>query len=267
MDRAAFFRELWLHYAALTPQAPVIRALFGGETVINDHVAFRTFAATPLALDKLEPRLLALGYRRHAPYAFPDKHLAAWGYVCDEDPDAPLVFLSELDVTALSPASQAILAPLLAAIPPQAATHAQVFCEGPMWPGLASQDYEALAQESEYAAWLAVHGMTANHFTIAVHRLDPLLTLSEVCEQVQAAGFALNTSGGMIKGTPVELLEQASTLADRQKHSFADGVCLSVPTCYYEFARRYPAADGRLYQGFVAASASRIFESTDRRPT
>ncbi len=32
-----------------------------------------------------------------------------------------------------------------------------------------------------------------------------------------------------------------------------------------EFARRYPAADGRLYSGFVAKSADKIFESTDKR--
>jgi hypothetical protein len=37
-----------------------------------------------------------------------------------------------------------------------------------------------------------------------------------------------------------------------------------VPACYYEFARRYPIANGELYQGFIAASADKIFESTNR---
>ncbi|WP_028454353.1 DUF1338 domain-containing protein [Chitinilyticum litopenaei] len=267
MDRTRFFRQLWQHYAALTPQSPVIRALFGGDAVINDHVAFRTFADSPVSLARLEPLLAALGYRRHAPYAFPDKHLAAWGYVCDADPDAPLVFLSELDVSALPAACQAILRPLIATIADNAASDPQVLHAGPLWPAISSSEYELLASASEYAAWLAVHGMTANHFTIAVHRLNPPLTLEAVCERVATAGFALNTAGGTIKGTPAELLEQASTLADRQDYRFADGVTLMVPTCYYEFARRYPDQDGKLYQGFVAASANRIFESTDRRPT
>jgi len=35
-----------------------------------------------------------------------------------------------------------------------------------------------------------------------------------------------------------------------------------VPTCYYEFAKRYPGPDGKLFPGFVAASADKIFEST-----
>ena len=37
----------------------------------------------------------------------------------------------------------------------------------------------------------------------------------------------------------------------------------NVLNSYYEFARRYPLADGKLYQGFIAASADKIFESTD----
>ncbi len=36
-----------------------------------------------------------------------------------------------------------------------------------------------------------------------------------------------------------------------------------IPSCFYEFAKRYPQADGELYTGFVAASADKIFESTN----
>ncbi|MGL4837356.1 MAG: DUF1338 domain-containing protein, partial [Shewanella sp.] len=35
------------------------------------------------------------------------------------------------------------------------------------------------------------------------------------------------------------------------------------PSCFYEFALRYPKANGELYTGFVAASADKIFESTN----
>ena len=67
------------------------------------------------------------------------------------------------------------------------------------------------------------------------------------------------------RGSPEVLLEQASTLADRQTFTFAGGEEHEISTCYYEFARRYPDADGELYQGFVAASADKIFESTNVR--
>ena len=36
-----------------------------------------------------------------------------------------------------------------------------------------------------------------------------------------------------------------------------------IPNSYYEFAKRYPSEEGKLFQGFVAASADKIFESTD----
>jgi hypothetical protein len=66
-----------------------------------------------------------------------------------------------------------------------------------------------------------------------------------------------------VKGTPDVLLEQGSTLADRVAVDFADGSHV-IPTCYYEFALRHPDATGKLYEGFVPASANRIFESTHR---
>jgi hypothetical protein len=45
--------------------------------------------------------------------------------------------------------------------------------------------------------------------------------------------------------------------------AFSDGVH-RIPACYDEFARRYPDRDGPLYQGFIVASADKIFESTSR---
>ena len=38
-----------------------------------------------------------------------------------------------------------------------------------------------------------------------------------------------------------------------------------VTSCYYEFAYRYPMADGTLFSGFVADSADKIFESTNMK--
>jgi hypothetical protein len=43
---------------------------------------------------------------------------------------------------------------------------------------------------------------------------------------------------------------------------FKEGV-YKIPACYYEFALRFPDADGRLYSGFHSKSADKIFESTN----
>ncbi len=45
----------------------------------------------------------------------------------------------------------------------------------------------------------------------------------------------MNTSGGEIKGTPTQLLEQSSVLADKIPVVFKE-ITKEITSCYYEFA-------------------------------
>jgi hypothetical protein len=123
--------------------------------------------------------------------------------------------------------------------------------------------YEALERESEYAAWMSAFGFRVNHFTVFANALHTFPALSSLNAFLVSHGFRLNTVGGEIKGSPAEYLEQSSTLASEAEVDFREGR-RRVPGCYYEFAVRYPLPDGRLFQGFNAKSADRIFRSTDR---
>ena len=264
MQVGAFFSNLWDEYTRITPQAQRIRDLFTkrGETVINDHVAFRTFAASPVSLDRLEPLILGLGYLRFAPYQFPDKHLHACGYVHD-DPIQPRIFLSELDTGKLSPGNQASTQRMIHSIPDSESQDYSVFWSGRLWPLPTFKQYELLLAESEYAAWLSVWGLRANHFTVSVNHLKHTPQIAQVLGLIKETGFKLNTDGGEIKGSPEVLLEQGSTLADRIEFEFADGIKKRIPSCYYEFAKRYPDEHGKIYDGFVPGSAERLFASTN----
>lgn len=51
-------------------------------------------------------------------------------------------------------------------------------------------------------------------------------------------------------------------MADKVIVKFSDGE-FEIPGGFYEFAKRYELPNGELYKGFVAASADKIFESTD----
>lgn len=133
---------------------------------------------------------------------------------------------------------------------------------GATWQPLSYQTYQLLLAESEYAAWMYAFGFCANHFTINVNALKNFASLEKVNEFLLGHGFKLNHSGGLIKGTPIECLEQSSTLAEEIEVTFSEGV-FNIPSCYYEFAKRYTLANGKLYTGFIAASADKIFESTD----
>jgi hypothetical protein len=124
------------------------------------------------------------------------------------------------------------------------------------------QVYEKLRTESEYAAWLYVNGFCANHFTVSVNRLKKFDTIGKVNAFLKSNGFLLNDAGSEIQGTPEELLEQSSIKAGMVMFRFTEGE-FEIPGCYYEFAKRYPDSDGKLYSGFIAKSADKIFESTN----
>ncbi|WP_158774707.1 DUF1338 domain-containing protein [Cobetia sp. L2A1] len=267
MDIQQFFAALWDDYVAMTPQAQKIQDAFvaDGETIVNDHVAFRTFDRGPITLAALEPHLLALGYTRFAPYDFTEKKLRAFGYL-PPSANLPRVFLSELKCDELSLPAQSIIDELVSQIPPSATLEPSVLWAGRLWQAPTFAQYQRLMEESEYAAWLSIIGLRANHFTISVNALTTHDTLDKVLARVEVLGLSINPAGGRIKGSPEVLLEQASTLADRQSFTFAGGEQHEISTCYYEFARRYVDGDGQLYQGFVAASADKIFESTNTTP-
>lgn len=262
MDRDTFFQALWNDFVTIAPHAAAIRSKLEarGEEVRNDHVAFRTFDRTPLSLERLEPLILGLGYQILDEYHFSEKHLRARAYVCE---GAPRIFLSELLVDELSAESRAVVERCVAQTVNTHVDSPAVFWSGRPWQPLQFAEYEALAHESEYAAWLCALGLHANHFTVSVNQLKALSSIPLVLDFVESAGYAINEAGGRVKGSPRELLEQGSTLADRVPIPFADGTH-TIPTCYYEFALRYPTPDGTLYQGFVPQSADKIFESTHR---
>lgn len=266
MDVTEFFDHLWADYVAMTPQAKRIKAAFedAGERVVNDHVAFRTLALEPIGLLALEPHLLKVGYQPYEPYDFAEKKLTAYGYL-PPHPELPRVFLSELRVNELSDASATILKRLASQVDAAKVADPSVLWSGRLWDPITRAEYETLQAESEYAAWVATIGIRPNHFTIGINFLEKSNEVEDVLKVVEGLGYAVNDSGGRVKGSPEVLLEQGSTLADRMPIEFAGGETHEVPTCYYEFAKRYPTPSGELYPGFVAASADKIFESTDAK--
>ncbi len=264
--------ELWDHfwkdYVRLTPDALRIHSLLRerGETVVNDHVAFRTFDLPPISLESLACPFQALGYQPVRDYEFPAKRLHARSFV-HPDPAQPRVFISELQ-THLFPASLRDVARSLAAqVPTTREGSALLLTESPTWAPVSAATYRELISVSEYAGWLSAFGIRVNHFTISWNALSSFASLEELNAWLAGNGFQLNESGGLVKGSPAVLLEQSSTMANRIEWTFAGGERIIIPSCYYEFARRYPdPATGKLYDGFVAKSADKIFESTDTNP-
>ena len=136
--------------------------------------------------------------------------------------------------------------------------------EVPIYNDVKELSYEKLQAETEYAAWMYVNGFCANHFTVDVNKLENFTSLQQVNEFLKENGYKMNISGGEIKGTPQQMLEQSSILADKIPVDFLEGT-KEITSCYYEFAFRHPMNNGVLYSGFIAGSADKIFESTDMK--
>lgn len=259
------FQHLWDNYLSVTPSAVKVHELLGStqqNDVINDHIALRTFNHPKVGLEKLAAHFKAVGYTECGEYHFEAKKLYAKHYE-HSDPTKPKVFISELLVEKCSPQLQQTVQQLVDQIDENAVTAEHFLYSGTHWQ-VSHETYQTLLQESEYAAWMAAWGYRANHFTVSINHLDNFTTIEQVNQALKDAGFALNTSGGEIKGSPEVLLEQSSTLADHALVAFSEGE-FSIPSCFYEFALRYNKPDGNLYTGFVAASADKIFESTNAR--
>jgi hypothetical protein len=259
----ALLDKMWQDYVHINPLAQKIYDLLSaqGEKVVNDHIALRTFNHPRITIDVLAKPFLECGYVYKGDYQFVEKKLYAKHY---EHPDQsnPKIFISELKLEEFSPALRATVEQLVAQIP-QGMEHQFDFTSaGRPWK-VSTQIYQELMKESDYAAWVAAFGYRPNHFTVFINDLRKFSEIRELNDFLKQQGFKLNSSGGEIKGSKEVLLEQSSTLANNIEVKFEDGV-LSIPACYYEFAKRYAMPGGQLYQGFVAASADKIFESTSQ---
>jgi Domain of unknown function (DUF1338) len=257
--------RLWLDYRSANPKITTIYDLLvgSGERVVNDHVAFRTINDPRVNISVLAQIFEKLGYQACQEYHFDEKHLVAWHF---EHPDleAPRVFISALELSQCSQGVRNTLTRCIDQIDEKVLKQpgALLLAKAP-WQPLSYEIYQSLLAESEYAAWLYVFGYRANHFTVSVNALkNP--NIHVLNQWIESQGFELNASGGVVKGTREEMLEQSSTLAELVDVAFQEGV-YRVPCCYYEFAKRYPGVDGRLYSGFIAKSADKIFESTHAR--
>ena len=265
MNPADFFSALWQTYIQVTPQAERIQQLFEqqGETVLNDHVAFRTFSDSPISLEKLEGQLHQIGYEAYGAFRFENKHLKARCYKHVSDENSPKIFLSELLVNELPQDCQDILQPLIQQIPENAVETPAIFWAGKLWDTPSEADYQTLSKHSEYAAWLVTMGLQANHFTVSINHLKKYTTIEAVNQLLIEEGYTLNKVGGLVKGSPESFLEQSSTMADKVNFSFSDGSTSQIPSCFYEFAKRHKQPNGELFNSFIEGNADKIFDSTN----
>ena len=247
----------------------------------NDHIAFRTLGVPHLGIQSFEKIFLHLGYRKMEPYFFPAKKLDAYWYAPPTE-KYPRIFVSELRVKDLSPATQAVIhsytnevtADPVDSIDLDDPTAIDQFLHSGLWRLPTLEDYLALNAESEYAAWVIYNRYYLNHFTVSVHNLPSgYNTIADFNQFLEQRGFTLNDAGGKIKTSGDGYLLHSSTVAEMIDAVFAGGKGYRIPGSYVEFAERkvLPAYASLVAEeikrqhrreGFEASNADKIFEST-----
>ncbi len=236
----------------------------------NDHIAFRTLGVSHLGVASLEKIFLHYGFQKKDHYFFPEKKLDAWWYA-PPAPGYPRIFISELRVQDLSAGAQHIIqkytdgikADPIDGIDLDDSQAVDAFLHSSLWALPSLRDYQTLAAESEYAAWVIYNRYYLNHFTISVHNLKPgYNSIESFTGFLESKGYTLNNAGGKIKTSPDGYLLQSSTVANLVEADFAGGHHFKIPGSYVEFAERRLLPNGERREGFEAANADKIFEST-----
>ena len=123
----------------------------------------------------------------------------------------------------------------------------------------------ALERESQFGAWVLLHGHAVNHFTAAVHAhgVDSLDDIEKTVAALKTAGVPMKPE---IEGAPGSKLRQSSTQAVVIPVDMRLGARLvrrPWTYAYFELAER-PLRRGRRYEGFLGGQAANLFEMTRR---
>lgn len=287
---------LWEQYLKRVSYAQkyVDLVLAKGGTVVNDHIALRTFnthtGEQPEGIRAIKHIIECLGYIPADKYDFKKKKLKARHFE-HPDPMFPKIFVSQLEVEQLPGWAQQLIKnsvkdtayilsdrtiELLAILKqngelPKLAAEALVddlvqYFRRP-WAVPKKEDVLKLNDVSQYAAWVLLHGNSVNHFTAFINHqnVEEWPDLQTTCNGLAAAGVPMKES---LEGEKGSKLQQSATQAVKEEVEVKgeDGkekICWTY--AYYELAERgMITKDGKeiLFTGFLGEQATHLFDMT-----
>lgn len=293
------FDALWLRYrervSYVRDYERVVASL--GGTFVNDHIAFRTIAAQQPAVGiaTLARLFEALGYQAAGCYTFADKHLGA---IHLQHPRAgfPKLFVSELKTWELSPATRKILLrtlrdhrpatadKMLAALRTLDTARLSAAERGKLlaqlvrvvhqlpWPPPTEKDIRTVNEESQYAAWVMVHGYNVNHFTAFINSqgVPELADIERTIGQLRAAGVPMKSEIEGARGSKLRQTATEAVMIDVPVRRGAKKATMPWTYAYFELAERGEVTDGETgrrgrFEGFLGPQATQLFEMTKVR--
>jgi len=291
---AELFDTLWDRYRQRVVHVRSYEQLIAsaGATFVNDHIAFRTIAGqNPITgIASLSRVFEALGYRAASCYQFEDKHLSAIHF---QHPNGqfPKLFLSELKLWELSSPARDILHRSVSRHRPpvredvllglhnlrrgETASRAELLSavvsqiHDLPWHVPQKNDVLAINQESQYAAWVLVHGYNVNHFTSLInsHGVESLGDIEKTIAALQQAGVPVKSEIEGARGTKLRQSATEAAVIDVPVLDNGRETTMNWTYAYFELAERGFLTDpetgtrGR-FEGFLGPQATQLFEMT-----
>jgi len=288
---AALFDQLWDRYRSRVAYVRDYERMIAtaGATFVNDHIAFRTIASQQptTGIVSLSRIFEALGYVAAGAYQFPDKNLSSTHFQ-HPNQQFPKIFISELRSWELSESAQAILAKTVRGhrAPLSDANLARLYrvdgkvCDELLdlvvaqfhdlpWDLPEQSEVTALNAESQFGAWVLVHGYNVNHFTALINSQGTpgLADIELTMAALTKAGVPIKNE---IEGTKGSKLRQSATEAVKIDVGVRDqGKRTTMPWtyAYFELAERGEITDGETgrrgrFEGFLGPQATNLFEMT-----
>ncbi|RAP37750.1 DUF1338 domain-containing protein [Candidatus Marinamargulisbacteria bacterium SCGC AAA071-K20] len=262
-----------------------------GDTIFNDHIAFRAFELNSLLKVFLpyDYKVKFLDQEKKLPFNFESKKLTAV-WLKHPNPDMPRIFISSCRLEEF-PELASTVGPYLEQKKDFIDqvdfndTKAVIdYLHTPLWPTPTYKDYQILSASSEYLGWVFFNKYYLNHFTLSIHKLKTfdyqkvvniILNSYKTCKDTSKLnselragykqimisfnqflkdnGLLMNSPKGKeLNISPDQLLLQSSTKAQLIEGEFSDGINI-VPGSYVEFA----------YRGLLDNVANDIVNSTD----
>jgi hypothetical protein len=287
---------LWKEYSARVSYAQTYTKMItsAGGTVVNDHIAFRSLRLTVdsshgkvnLGIDYLAQLAEALGYEAAGEYTFPESHIYARHYrhPQQEEYDLPKLFISELIVEELPKKTAQLIEKTVSGVnlfsfsalfdtynrnSDRLAKELQKVFTCPWQPPRRSV-LEEVNKDTQYGAWVLLHGYAVNHFTGYVNRQNTpeYPDIDTTARGLANLGVPMKVE---IEGDANWGLRQTATQAVMEIVTVLDDSTdteIQIPWtyAYYEIAQRYPieVEPGKfvLFDGFLGNNAQQLFEMT-----
>ncbi|NOR75060.1 MAG: DUF1338 family protein [Draconibacterium sp.] len=266
-----------------------------GGSVVNDHIALRTFNAhtgeQPEGIRAIKHILNCLEYNPVTNYKFSKKKLNAVHF---EHPDEkfPKIFVSQLEVELLPEWAQKIIKKTVNETPYILSDNSiellqKVKEEGELpteaaellvadlvqyfrrpWGIPQKDDVLKMNDVSQYAAWVLLHGNSVNHFTAFINyqNVEDWPDIETTCKGLESAGIPMKEN---IEGEKGSKLRQSATKAVKEGVEVKGEFGVEKITwtyAYYELAQRgFVDGTKKLFSGFLGEQAAHLFDMTRTR--